>query len=97
MSDRRKQLEAELAALEQEHAGYDVSSAASSPAFETVPMPAVDGESRSRSGSGGNGKNGAFEEVEVPSDMEGDSPSRPSQAQRGSWFGWAGAEKGKTD
>lgn len=97
MSERRRQLEAELAALEQEHTGYDVSSVTSSPAFETVPMPPVDGEDRSRASSGGHGKNGAFEEVEVPSDMEGDSPTRPGQAQRGSWFGWGGAEKGKIE
>ena len=100
MDDRRKQLEAELASLEQEPAGYDVSSVTSSPAFETVPMP-LDSRSRASSSGSGNGNNGkgAFEEVEVPSDMEGDLPGhpmgqRPDQARRTSWFGWGGAGAG---
>ncbi|RPD60638.1 hypothetical protein L226DRAFT_506576 [Lentinus tigrinus ALCF2SS1-7] len=97
VSERRKQLEAELASLGQEPVGYDVSSATSSPAFETVPMPS-DGRSRASSSGSGNGNNGksTFEEVEVPSDMESDLPghamgSRPDQARRTSWFGWGGA------
>ncbi|KAI0708514.1 TB2/DP1, HVA22 family-domain-containing protein [Earliella scabrosa] len=104
VSERRRQLEAELASLEQEPAGYDVSSVTSSPAFETVPMPA-EGSLRERGSSGSAGGNGksTFEEVEVPSDMEGDSPTgqRPAAGQRTSWFGWGGAGQGyervKTD
>ncbi|RDX39956.1 hypothetical protein OH76DRAFT_1366953 [Lentinus brumalis] len=92
-SDRRRQLEAELASLEQEPVGYDVSSATSSPAFE--PLDSRSRASSSGSGNGNNGKN-TFEEVEVPSDMEGDLPGhpvgqRPDQARRTSWFGWGGA------
>ncbi len=92
-SERRRQLEAELASLEQEPVGYDVSSATSSPAFE--PLDSRSRASSSGSGNGNNGKN-TFEEVEVPSDMEGDLPGhpvgqRPDQARRTSWFGWGGA------
>ncbi len=64
----------------------------------TVPTPPVDGEGRLRASSVGNDKNGAFEEVEVPSDVEGNfRPPWPRQAQRGSLFGWSGAEKGKIE
>ena len=67
----------------EEAGGYDVSSATSSPAFVPVSMP---------SPSGSNGKS-AFEEVDVPSDMEMDGhPVSPRQDQnRSSWFGWGGA------
>ncbi|KAI0752546.1 TB2/DP1, HVA22 family-domain-containing protein [Daedaleopsis nitida] len=95
-SERRRQLEAELAALEQEPVGYDVSSATSSPAFETVPMP-PDTQRRGSSGSGGGNGKSTFEEVEVPSDMEGDFPGHPAQRgeqSRSSWFGWGGAGAG---
>ena len=87
-ADRRKQLEAELASLGEEPAGYDVSSATSSPAFVAVQMPSPDNGSSSKS---------AFEEVDVPSDMEqeGGHPVSPRTDQkRTSWFGWGGAAAG---
>ncbi|KAI0772985.1 TB2/DP1, HVA22 family-domain-containing protein [Trametes elegans] len=103
-AERRRQLEAELASLPPEAQGYDVSSAASSPAFESVPMPPADnpprnsssGSLRDRSGSGNGGSKSAFEEVEVPSDMEGEGPARPGSdaARRSSWFGWGGGAAG---
>ncbi|TBU47199.1 TB2/DP1, HVA22 family-domain-containing protein [Dichomitus squalens] len=86
--DRRRQLEAELASLGEEPAGYDVSSATSSPAFVAVQMPAPDNGSSSKS---------AFEEVDVPSDVEpeGGHPVSPRPDQkRTSWFGWGGASAG---
>ncbi|KAI9056713.1 hypothetical protein FKP32DRAFT_1682147 [Trametes sanguinea] len=111
-SDRRRQLEAELASLPPETTGYDVSSATSSPVFESVPMPPANNPSRNSSSgslrersSSGNGKS-TFEEVEVPSDMEGEgsghpAPKAPDAARRTSWFGWgAGAaapERPKND
>ena len=90
MSERRRQLEAELASLGQEPAGYDISSATSSPAFETVPMPA-EGSLRSRGSSGSAGGNGksTFEEVEVPSDAEDEQPRRQGG---GGWFWGGGAQ-----
>ncbi|KAI1792736.1 TB2/DP1, HVA22 family-domain-containing protein [Ganoderma leucocontextum] len=73
----------------EEAGGYDVSSATSSPAFVPVAMPSPD--------SGSNGKS-AFEEVDVPSDMEMDSEGHPVSPQRDqqrtSWFGWGGAGAG---
>ncbi|KAI0357758.1 hypothetical protein OH77DRAFT_1502835 [Trametes cingulata] len=106
-SDRRRQLEAELASLPPEATPYDVDSAISSPAFESVPMPPADNPSRnSSSGSlrertnSGNGRS-AFEEVEVPSDMEGEGSSghptqrMPEAARRSSWFGWGGGASGQ--
>ncbi|KAI8996674.1 TB2/DP1, HVA22 family-domain-containing protein [Trametes punicea] len=111
-SERRRQLEAELASLPSEPAPYDVSSATSSPVFESVPRPSADRPSRNSSegslrerSSSGNGKS-AFEEVEVPSDMEGEGtgqpvPKVPEAARRSSWFGWgagaSGHEKAKND
>ncbi|OBZ76933.1 HVA22-like protein j [Grifola frondosa] len=84
-------------------APYDVS------AGPSVPIPPANNPSREssssessmreRSGSG-NGKS-TFEEVEVPSDMEGEAagrvePQRPAQTKRTSWFGWgASANPGK--
>ncbi|PSS08879.1 hypothetical protein EW026_g5329 [Hermanssonia centrifuga] len=99
--DRRLQLEAELASLAAGSSSqpFDVSSPADSPA---ILMPPADNHSRTssssslreRSGSG-NGKSN-FEEVEVPSDMEGEVGSeRPSQDRRSSWFGgWGNTGKG---
>ncbi|KAI0658108.1 TB2/DP1, HVA22 family-domain-containing protein [Cubamyces menziesii] len=107
-SERRRQLEAELASLEA--TPYDVSSVTSSPAFESVPMPPANNPSRNSSSgslrersSSGNGKS-TFEEVEVPSDMEGEGsgqPQMPEAGRRTSWFGWgagaAGYERVKND
>lgn len=82
--DRRKQLEAELAALAADPTlqGYDLSAT---------------GHSRASSSSSLRGRGGQFEEVEVPSDMESEglmSPGsdRPAQNRRTSWFGWGGPE-----
>lgn len=103
--ERRRQLEAELAALTSDPSAepYDVSSPA-------VLIPPADSRSRTSSSSSvrerpgsGNGKS-TFEEVEVPSDVEPDAsllPSnRPTEDRRGSWFGWGsgkGYERVKTD
>lgn len=103
--DRRRQLEAELAALSAhpELQGYDVSA-------PSMPIPSANDHSRNSSSSSlrerpGSG-NGRFEEVEVPSDMESDglmSPGsdRPPQNRGTSWFGWGGNPQGyervKTD
>ncbi|KAI0819852.1 TB2/DP1, HVA22 family-domain-containing protein [Trametes gibbosa] len=109
-AERRRQLEAELAQLGATEGvtGYDVSSATSSPAFESVPMPPADNPSRNSSSGSLRERAGrsTFEEVEVPSDMEGESPvaggaGMPDAARRSSWFGWGGASPGyervKTD
>ncbi|OCH86725.1 hypothetical protein OBBRIDRAFT_207248 [Obba rivulosa] len=104
---RRRQLEAELASL----SGYDVSPAEE---HEGVPVPPANNPARAspsgeslrprsssgnsgNSGTGGNGRS-AFEEVEVPSDMEGEGVGHPverpqAQQRRTSWFGW-GSSKG---
>ncbi|EMD36745.1 hypothetical protein CERSUDRAFT_114656 [Gelatoporia subvermispora B] len=98
---RRRQLEAELASL----SGYDVSGA-ETPAGDAAPIPAANNPARpssssdslrprSSSGNSGTGSGrGAFEEVEVPSDIEPDQGvghpvERPQmQQKRTSWFGW---------
>jgi len=106
--DRRRQLEAELASLPQAaegsspSQGYDLGGGAPySP--PPILIPPADSSSRSssssslireRSGSG-NGKS-TFEEVEVPSDMEGEGhviPEAPAQARRSSWFWGSGQSK----
>ncbi|KAI0366562.1 hypothetical protein BV20DRAFT_1002216 [Pilatotrama ljubarskyi] len=94
------------AELPHEARPYDVGdSAISSPAFESVPMPPADNPSRNSSSgslrertSSGNGRS-AFEEVEVPSDMEGEGSGhavqqKPEAARRSSWFGWGGSAAG---
>ncbi|CCM04503.1 uncharacterized protein FIBRA_06683 [Fibroporia radiculosa] len=89
---------------------YDLSdSNPSSPAAaQSVLMPSADHprrDSSSSSGSmrrrvdSGNAKS-TFEEVEVPSDMEGEGvghavPERPAQTRKTSWFGWGSANAGK--
>lgn len=92
--DRRRQLEAELAALPQVK-GYDVTGSSPSP---PILIPKANNNSRRNSSSsslrsrGGNNRS-AFEEVEVPSDMEGDGyPVQPTQ--RSSWFWGSGSSKG---
>lgn len=96
--ERRRQLESELASLPQDPAiqPYDVGSS-------PVLIPAADLPSRVSSSSslrersGSNGKS-TFEEVEIPSDMEGEGhpvPERPGQARNSSWFGWGGASSAK--
>ncbi|KAI0696331.1 TB2/DP1, HVA22 family-domain-containing protein [Cytidiella melzeri] len=95
--DRRRQLEAELAALNDDSfKPYDVSGS-------PVLVPSANNPARSPSSfelhqrnSSGNGKS-TFEEVEVPSDMENEEmmstkSDRPGVAQRSSWFGWGSAQ-----
>ncbi|RDB28184.1 HVA22-like protein j [Hypsizygus marmoreus] len=99
--ERRRQLEAELAALPKD-----------TPAPGAVPMPGAspllnpsrgssssDLNLRERTNSG----SGRFEEIEVPSDVEGydvgddDGAAGSSSARppaRGSWFGWGGSQNG---
>ncbi|KAF6741101.1 receptor expression-enhancing protein 4 [Ephemerocybe angulata] len=98
--DRKRQLEAELAALNAA-AGADTSSipmpSASPPLLRGSPDSTLRGRERTTSGR--------FEEVEVPSDVEGYDVgddgvghSRPGQQQRkgSGWFGgWAGGAAAK--
>lgn len=110
--ERRRQLEAELAALQNDVQPYDMDSP---PAGQSLPIPPASAPYNGRRSSdedGGSlrernassGKLGKFEEVEIPSDAEGnDEPgySRPVSAARNtSWFGWgggAGYERVKND
>ncbi|KIP04829.1 hypothetical protein PHLGIDRAFT_36735 [Phlebiopsis gigantea 11061_1 CR5-6] len=96
--DRRRQLEAELAALSShpDLQGYDIDDAVVPPRPEEIHTRNSSSSSlRERIGTG----TGRFEEVEVPSDMESEglmSPDsdRPAPNKRGSWFGWGGDPKG---
>lgn len=91
-AERRLQLEAELAALQNNAQPYNMDSP---PASQPITIPSA---SSSDEGSGlrerntSSGKLGKFEEVEVPSDAEGDDEpgyARPGSASRNSsWFGW---------
>lgn len=108
VADRRRQLEAELAALAAESAGSGSEAPltpAAGPSFAQGQAPASGSNLRERSASGLK-----FEEVEVPSDTEGyelgganegvgsesdASAGRPFAIKRGSWFGWAGASAAK--
>ncbi|TCD64991.1 hypothetical protein EIP91_003358 [Steccherinum ochraceum] len=97
VQERRRQLEAELASLSEPSVQpYDVGSPSSSP----VLIPAANNPSRVSSSSSLRGRSGSgngrstFEEVEVPSDMEGEGhavPASPGEAKKASWFGWGGA------
>lgn len=102
--DRRRQLEAELAALESE--SLEATSSRPMP----VPMPSsssptsrsagsMDSEFRLRDRT--TSVTGRFEEIDVPSDVEGydvggsedvghSYDARPVSQKRGSWFGWGG-------
>lgn len=94
-SERRRQLEAELASL----------AASPGPTPGGVPMPAYNFSSRNSSDADLRGRTGGmkFEEIEVPSDVEGydvgsgsggEGSGRPDAATRGSsWFGWGSAGK----
>ncbi|KAJ7165048.1 TB2/DP1, HVA22 family-domain-containing protein [Mycena filopes] len=103
--ERRRQLEAELAALP------PVPSSLSSLSLPSVPVtpPGSSGYSRNASGQDISNRSsprerrdsfgGRFEEVEVPSDGEGydvrdNHDGRPAPASRGSWFGWGGGGGG---
>ncbi|KAI0059944.1 receptor expression-enhancing protein 4 [Artomyces pyxidatus] len=101
-AERKRQLEAELAALQVQ--GYDVSD------VPGVVMPSASGGPRpSSSDSDLRERNGAgrFEEVEVPSDAEherDERPGMPAPRRSSGWFGWGagspasqGYEKVKSD
>jgi len=94
--ERRQRLEAELAAL-----AFESQETEAPPA---MPIPAASGafSQPSRTPSDESGAPGLrerttstskFEEVEVPSDAEGDNEqgyARPSSTKNTSWFGWGG-------
>lgn len=106
--ERKRKLEAELAAL----SSVTIDIPTSAPA--AVPMPGASGSVNSRTSSSSDlnlrerttsGSGGRFEEIEVPSDVEGydigdsradggsgnESSGRPGSQKRGSWFGWGGS------
>ncbi|KAI0319355.1 TB2/DP1, HVA22 family-domain-containing protein, partial [Amylostereum chailletii] len=76
VDDRRRQLEAELAGLPVE--GYDVGT--SSPLRARTASNLSDTRER--------GTNGRFEEIEVPSDAEGDDDRSAAPRRTSGWFGW---------
>lgn len=102
VEERKRQLRAELASLSEEPAPYDLSPL-SDPAPSVAIPPTAGSTSRNSSSSSlrqrseSNNGRSAFEEVEVPSDMEveGDAPGQPAppplQTRRTSWFGWGGS------
>lgn len=93
--ERRRQLEAELAALGKEEGSGGVMGMPMPSASPLLHTGADYLELRQRSGSA----SGRFEEVEVPSDVEGyetsDYDSRKGAGARTSWFsGWGGSAAG---
>ncbi|CAL1710209.1 unnamed protein product [Somion occarium] len=109
--ERRRQLEAELASLKASESTIRPYNVGDTPPSPPVLIPSAANHSRTSSESSssrrerpgsGNGKS-TFEEVEVPSDLEGEShhiQQRSSDARRSSWFGWGGSqgyERVKTD
>jgi len=109
--ERRKQLEAELAALSKATADT-----ASEAAPASVPMPmlaSVATFTSSRTSSSSDvreraASNGKFEEIDMPSDLEGydggshggdrgsgSESGHPNVNQRTSWFGWGGTGQTK--
>ncbi|KAJ7093910.1 hypothetical protein B0H15DRAFT_947244 [Mycena belliarum] len=87
--ERRRQLEAELAALSALPVTPPLLTPGASPARSSPSSgDLVNRGARARTDSVGAGT-GRFEEVEVPSDGEG-YDVRPAPAARGSWFGWSG-------
>jgi receptor expression-enhancing protein 1/2/3/4 len=96
VNERRRRLEAELAALDEESfKGYDMSGS-------PVLVPSANHPARSPSllslhhrNSSGNGRSN-IEEVEVPSDIENEELMSPTSASgagpRANWFGWGGAQ-----
>ncbi|KAI5891347.1 uncharacterized protein SCHCODRAFT_01038618 [Schizophyllum commune H4-8] len=98
--ERRRQLEAELAALqargEDEYVPTSLTPAAGSSYSPRAgaSSPGSEGSIRERTTSMSRG----FEEVEVPSDVEGydvgggeEGSGQPMQRRSSSWFGWGGA------
>lgn len=99
VEERKRELEAELAALNTSSTlieglpGGSGTSSRSSSDSQIKSRRAM--HARSRSGSGGSGR---FEEVEVPSDVEGDEGKKKSPVSAGGWFsGWGGSERVKND
>ncbi|KAJ7077802.1 TB2/DP1, HVA22 family-domain-containing protein [Mycena crocata] len=111
--ERRRQLEAELAALPAVPSSLSSLSLPASPGSAPLTPAASPPTTYSRNSSGADLVNRAprertdsvggrfkFEEVEVPSDVEGydvrddADGTRPSPQARGSWFGWGGGSKG---
>ncbi|PFH53476.1 hypothetical protein AMATHDRAFT_45361 [Amanita thiersii Skay4041] len=96
---RRRRLESELASLsEQQHGSMPIPGA--SPGF-AASRGSSDSDVRLRERANSNTSGGRFEEVEVPSDVEGydvdDDEREVGRAQpgtRSSWFGWGGQTKG---
>jgi len=103
--ERRRQLEAELASLPPADASTSVPIPPASPSYEAPSRNSSDADLRGRSSSAGM----KFEEIEVPSDVEGydvgsgSGQGKPDAARRNSgWFGWGspgkeGVEKAKSD
>ncbi|KAJ7507375.1 TB2/DP1, HVA22 family-domain-containing protein [Mycena galericulata] len=104
--ERRRQLEAELAALPAVPPSSLSSLALPLPTTPPSPTTTVSHNSSgadllhrgARERTDSNGGRFKFEEVEVPSDGEGydvrQDQSRPAPASRGSWFGWGGGGSG---
>ena len=88
----RRQLEAELAMLTPE-----ALTPSASPALELSRGPS-DSDVRHRERRNSNASGSRFEEIDVPSDIEGydagPDAGRPSPGTRSSWFGWGGSSKG---
>ncbi|KAG6909732.1 hypothetical protein DXG01_015720 [Tephrocybe rancida] len=89
--ERRRQLEAELAALASTIPPTRATASTSTSSRPSSSASNLGLRERTNSGSG------RFEEIEVPSDVEGydvgdhegQGEARPAAASRGSWFGWA--------
>ncbi|KAJ7057157.1 TB2/DP1, HVA22 family-domain-containing protein [Mycena amicta] len=106
--ERRRQLEAELAALSAADPSTAMPMSFTPNASPSTTYSARSSDSNLHQRGRADSAQFRFEEVEVPSDVEGydvrdDSDgSRPAPAQRGSWFGWGsggkpGYERVKTD
>jgi len=90
--ERRKALEAELATLRDAEATAPVTTPSASSSLSPSRSSSTSLRERTNSGAG------RFEEVEVPSDVEGydvggseHGDGRPDGQKRGSWFGWGGS------
>lgn len=97
VNDRQHHLDVELTALSAESSTkpYDVSGSPVIVASGNNPSRSSSSSSVHERSASGHTKS-AFEEVEVPSDMESEglvSPvsGRPAQVKRTSWFGWGAA------
>ncbi|KIL68389.1 hypothetical protein M378DRAFT_21910 [Amanita muscaria Koide BX008] len=95
--EKRRRLEAELAALAEQAPEPVLTPSASSSRGSS------DSDIRRRERRNSNASGGRFEEIEVPSDIEGydvgqagGSGVNPNPAQRASWFGWGG-QKGDSE